>query len=229
MVKFFLLFLIAGCSTVTSYENHTMYRVVLSKDAKLQCTMYGYNILKEDSERFYTKEGCEKSDAFKKMEQEKNNYEHTPEGEAISSRGYYYVSLESFGSMCRILTGNGANLDKPRFKTYSECQNSKEFKESELQFAQDKKEKEAKVEQGKMQKFNQLLKKHPNYKKYRKNIAEGSATIGMPEELLVLSVGEPREINTSTNAHSVHKQYVYGSGNYVYVVNGIVESFQQSN
>lgn len=51
--------------------------------------------------------------------------------------------------------------------------------------------------------------------------------IGMSEEALLLSWGNPSDINSSTGAWGVHKQYVYGDfGPYVYVENGKVTSWQ---
>jgi len=50
--------------------------------------------------------------------------------------------------------------------------------------------------------------------------------IGMPEKYLILSWGEPDDINESVGIWGTHKQYVYGSGQYVYVENGFITSWQ---
>ncbi len=50
---------------------------------------------------------------------------------------------------------------------------------------------------------------------------------GMSESALVESWGKPQEINSSVGSWGTHKQYVYW-GDYVYVENGIVESWQTS-
>lgn len=50
---------------------------------------------------------------------------------------------------------------------------------------------------------------------------------GMSESALVESWGKPREINSSVGSWGTHKQYVYWD-DYVYVENGIVESWQTS-
>lgn len=51
---------------------------------------------------------------------------------------------------------------------------------------------------------------------------------GMSESALVESWGKPKEINSSVGSWGTHKQYVYGGGDYVYVENGIIESWQVS-
>ena len=52
---------------------------------------------------------------------------------------------------------------------------------------------------------------------------------GMSESALVESWGRPEEINSSVGSWGTHKQYVYGSGNYVYVENGVITSWQTSS
>lgn len=52
--------------------------------------------------------------------------------------------------------------------------------------------------------------------------------IGMPEAAVLCSWGSPDDVNTSTSAYGTRKQLVYRRGSssrqYVYTVNGIVES-----
>jgi hypothetical protein len=50
--------------------------------------------------------------------------------------------------------------------------------------------------------------------------------IGMTEEMLYDSWGQPEDINTSVTRYGTRKQYVYGSGQYVYVENGKVDAWQ---
>lgn len=68
------------------------------------------------------------------------------------------------------------------------------------------------------------------HEKYGKEIGEKIANqriwIGMTEEMLLESWGKPEDINQTVTRYRTHKQYVYGSGQYVYVENGIVESWQ---
>jgi len=73
---------------------------------------------------------------------------------------------------------------------------------------------------------------HPELSDQDKNaIADGKIYMGMKEEHLVVSWGEPRTITASVGSWGVHKQYVYGSfeygtSQYVYVENGVVVSWQ---
>ena len=61
----------------------------------------------------------------------------------------------------------------------------------------------------------------------RKAIMSGDIFLGMSEKALLLSWGDPEDVNTSVGDWGTHKQYVYGDfGPYVYVENGIVTSWQ---
>lgn len=57
-------------------------------------------------------------------------------------------------------------------------------------------------------------------------IAKGLIWIGMTEGMLLDSWGRPEDINSTVTRYSTRKQYVYGSGQYVYVENGIVDAWQ---
>jgi hypothetical protein len=57
-------------------------------------------------------------------------------------------------------------------------------------------------------------------------ILEGKIWIGMTEAMLLDSWGQPEDINTTVNRYVTRKQYVYGSGRYVYVENGVVDAWQ---
>ena len=51
--------------------------------------------------------------------------------------------------------------------------------------------------------------------------------IGMDrQQVIESSWGKPIKINRTTNAYSVHEQWVYGSGNYLYFENGLLTSIQ---
>ena len=67
-------------------------------------------------------------------------------------------------------------------------------------------------------------------KKYGSSVAtrilEGKIWIGMTEQMLLESWGQPEDINTTVTRYSSRKQYVYGSGRYVYVENGKVDAWQ---
>lgn len=52
-------------------------------------------------------------------------------------------------------------------------------------------------------------------------------SIGMTKDkVLASSWGRPRDINRTHNAHGTTEQWIYGSGNYLYFRNGILESVQ---
>lgn len=58
-------------------------------------------------------------------------------------------------------------------------------------------------------------------------IMEGKVYLGMKRGALIESWGKPDKINTSVGQWGRHEQFVYGLGQYVYVKNGKVTSWQQ--
>lgn len=61
----------------------------------------------------------------------------------------------------------------------------------------------------------------------KKLVKNGEITLGMSEKALVCSWGKADHINKSVGPWGVHKQWVYGNGQYVYTENGKVTSWQQ--
>jgi hypothetical protein len=53
--------------------------------------------------------------------------------------------------------------------------------------------------------------------------------IGMTAEQALASWGKPSTNNKTVTASHVHEQWVYGSGQYLYIDNGVLTSFQTSN
>ena len=52
--------------------------------------------------------------------------------------------------------------------------------------------------------------------------------IGMSEKQALLSWGKPERVNKSVGSYGVHEQWVYSRGQYVYMENGKLTSFQSS-
>jgi hypothetical protein len=57
-------------------------------------------------------------------------------------------------------------------------------------------------------------------------VAKKMIWIGMTEEMLLDSWGQPKDINSTVTRYGSRKQYVYDLGQYVYVENGKVEAWQ---
>lgn len=57
-------------------------------------------------------------------------------------------------------------------------------------------------------------------------IERGTVYIGMTQEQVRMSWGEPKEINRTSLPSAVNEQWVYGSGNYVYLTSGKVSAIQ---
>ncbi|MCF1753383.1 hypothetical protein [Mariniradius sediminis] len=72
--------------------------------------------------------------------------------------------------------------------------------------------------------FNELTKKYGST--IGKRIFMKEVWIGMTEDMLLDSWGEPEEINRTVTATLVRKQYVYPGQKYIYVENGKVTAWQ---
>lgn len=59
-------------------------------------------------------------------------------------------------------------------------------------------------------------------------IKQRKIKLGMTEQQVLLSWGKPERINKTVGSSGVHEQWVYGVGQYVYVQNGKLTSFQLS-
>ncbi|MFT4669139.1 MAG: hypothetical protein ACI9M9_000063 [Flavobacteriaceae bacterium] len=53
----------------------------------------------------------------------------------------------------------------------------------------------------------------------------GKYWIGMTEEMVRFSLGNPKDINRSTGSYGVHEQWVYSNRN-LYFENGVLTSYQ---
>lgn len=60
----------------------------------------------------------------------------------------------------------------------------------------------------------------------KKSISKGQVRIGMSASAAEAAWGRPKTVNRTTDASGVREQWVYGSGNYLYIRNGYLESIQ---
>lgn len=86
----------------------------------------------------------------------------------------------------------------------------------------------AQIEKENAQNLNERKQKFiPKYGQINgEKVAKGLIWIGMTEEMLLDSWGKPEDINQTVTRYVARKQYVYPSSQYVYVVNGIVDAWQ---
>ena len=61
-----------------------------------------------------------------------------------------------------------------------------------------------------------------------KAILDREVQIGMTDEQVKLSWGNPGKINRTVTVNHVREQWVYGSSTYLYFDNGVLTSFQDS-
>lgn len=60
----------------------------------------------------------------------------------------------------------------------------------------------------------------------KKHIASGSVRIGMTAKAAEAAWGRPKSINRTTGSWGTKEQWVYGDGNYLYILNGKIEAIQ---
>lgn len=63
-------------------------------------------------------------------------------------------------------------------------------------------------------------------KKTVQDILTGRVRVRMTKEMVIESIGEPKDINTTVSALGIREQWVYGNGFYVYFTDGKVTTIQ---
>jgi hypothetical protein len=89
----------------------------------------------------------------------------------------------------------------------------------------EKEEMEKKAELKNAKIIEQKLIKQFGLNTYKK-LNNGNIWIGMTKEMLIISKGNPLKVNRSVGSWGVSEQWVYQNNLYVYLKNGIVESYQ---
>lgn len=186
---------------------------------------FGKIFKKFNETTFNDKESCKKSDDFLASEKQYKD-----------SMLYYIVStpksyqLASCKMKSEILKNKYQKLGQDSFEKYSECSKSKQ-----LSLANDKAKKKAKsrrawaskkAEQNRVKNIKAYISNNPKYKEYETTAITKKVSMGMPEQLLILSWGSPKDISKTVGSWGVNKQFVYGLSNYVYTKNGVVTSWQ---
>jgi hypothetical protein len=96
------------------------------------------------------------------------------------------------------------------------------------------KEKEKALAAREIQRKQDLAVQKERIEKYKKKYGQVNGEkigkrviwIGMTEGMLLDSWGQPEDINSTVTRYGSRKQYVYGSGQYVYIENGKVDAWQ---
>lgn len=115
----------------------------------------------------------------------------------------------------------------PKFPDRESCEKSTQLSELNKKLSDTWKKASQKNELERINKIKSFVKFNPQFQEYEQVALNKQVTLGMPESLLLLSWGKPQDINTTVVPNKVHKQYVYGSGVYVYTDNGIISSWQK--
>lgn len=80
--------------------------------------------------------------------------------------------------------------------------------------------------QGRVKVLSDMLLELSPSDEEREKLARGKVWIGAKEDFVTLAWGSPVKVNRTVTANRVKEQWVYGSGNYVYVTNGLVTGIQ---
>jgi len=150
----------------------------------------------------------------------------------VNPNGYFQVKNERFdGYIFYIFVSSGENIlnqsrgPKEPLDELAEIRRNDSI--AEIMFKRAKEESKPYLESLKKEVSN---KKAVFIKKYGQvngeKVAKGLIWIGMTEAMLLDSWGQPEDINTTVTRYVKRKQYVYGSGQYVYVENGVVDAWQ---
>jgi hypothetical protein len=155
----------------------------------------------------------------------------------VNYDGYFEVRNESFSRAFIFypFVKNGKVIfeasQKPKLSLDEEAEIRRNDSIADILNRKAKEEGKAYFESLRVKAQQDINKRRPVYvKKYGpvngEKVAKGLIWIGMTEQMLIDSWGQPEDINASVTRYGSRKQYVYGSGQYVYVENGIIDSWQ---
>jgi hypothetical protein len=111
-------------------------------------------------------------------------------------------------------SGNDSFYEKAEFSDYDSCQKSASLKNQELREKLIKK----------------YIGKNPKYSEYEEWAKRGILRVGMPEELVYLTWGQPTKTNTTKGKFGVQKKLLYqttSSTKYAYIQNGYLTTIQE--
>lgn len=135
------------------------------------------------------------------------------------------VAVDDYGRVeCVEEDGSPPNLMS---QGYRDCMRSSDYYIALNQRKKEIQEKTEADEAERVQKIKAYVKKNKSYKGYDKVAIEKKFQQGMPNELVILSIGEPDRVNTDSGSWGTRDQYVYGDS-YLYFDNGILDSWQQT-
>lgn len=189
---------------------------------------YGYNLkqigrpfcsLTNNNPQFKTYEDCENSIEFTRIQKD---YEE-------SMKEYYQTKLYQQDYLyCGMVWGRGHNIDhkKEKYNTQEDCEKSNEYKMFYVKLQQEKNKKHKLYEKNRIERIKTFCRNNPTFNRFQSTAIEKKIAIGMPEELLILSWGNPKEINKIITSMSTHKQFVYALGSYVYTDGNVITTIQ---
>lgn len=129
------------------------------------------------------------------------------------------------------IVGNGTSIKcvqdaNGSFSSWKECYDSDEFKKAKTSLDERETQNLKEAEIKRKKEIKKVVSKNKSFKKFEKVAIDKEVQIGMPEELVYLSWGKPKNVNRSVGSYGVHKQLIYGERTYLYIENGLLKSWQ---
>ncbi|WP_026948090.1 hypothetical protein [Algoriphagus marincola] len=143
----------------------------------------------------------------------------------------YLVFIDSLNKVAKERVDRDEVIEKRRIDSLNNVRDSltrikdeRIRKENEERKKKDLEEKRKRIQERQASLINRFGKINADL------IFQGKIRIGMTEEMLLESWGNPKRINKTTTRYGTRKQYVYSSRKYVYIgENGKIETIQTSN
>lgn len=184
---------------------------------------------------YFSMEDCEKSELFSlKQKAASKQYLIDKDSLLMESKNYRIILDEKGHLLCRLasdVTYSDVIKTVPKFSNKNKCEQSDDFKllmvDQKNKINKSIEDYNRRLKMTRIDKINAFVDENPEYEEYTSVAKDRKISIGMPEMLVVLSWGSPRNINETINGSGIHKQLVYNAG-YIYIDNGIVTSIQNN-
>lgn len=200
-------------SMVSCGTNNLAYVISKEKNNMPQCVYSNFQI---SQKVFPTKGECINSNDYLN---ELNFWKY---------HGNFYQLISDKKAFCyEYLFGQSITKDFIVFKNEYECNEDIRHKMAKIKLVEDR-VLIKKAEKSKIIKIEKYFNEHKELIEYKESVIDGKIKIGMTQDLVVLSWGEPSRKNKTISKYSTEEQWVYGRS-YVYLKNGIVTLIQTSN
>lgn len=220
IIYIFISLVMVSCSTVKKPDT-LRYVVYVTNSAKVECALYNPYSIDYLNKHFY-KVYSKKRDSLKSC-QESSDYKKALKmvEELLKANQIGTVALvreKGKNPRCLIMSNYQNRKWLTLYRSKFECENSKKFKfhkeDNEKLLDnndEDNEDEEASYEDelGRYAQIRSYLTEHPEQNHFKSFAQQRKIAVGMSEELLILSWGDPRKKTKSKNAEGEFTQYHY--------------------